>query len=72
MRVVENNPAVMSDGPNKPVGASDRVDSPDTSGGGPQDSTAAFQAVLGSVAFTVLNDALENVEETLADTEENA
>ncbi|RJT30070.1 nodulation protein NopC [Mesorhizobium waimense] len=61
-------------GPTRPGGEIGRADSPTFSGDGSQAAgeSEAFEAALRSVALTIVNDAMADADDALADTEEDA
>ncbi|WP_040592943.1 hypothetical protein [Mesorhizobium metallidurans] len=67
-----NKPVGGKDDDSKPVGGKDPVDSQTISGDEAQALAEAFETVLHSVALTILNDAMADADEALADTEEDA
>ncbi|WP_394890322.1 nodulation protein NopC [Mesorhizobium sp. AaZ16] len=67
-----NKPVGGNDDPNRPVDGNDPVASPTISGDSQEALTELFESTLRSVAFTMVNDAMADADEALADTEEDA
>ncbi|BBD36408.1 MULTISPECIES: hypothetical protein [Phyllobacteriaceae] len=67
-----NKPGSGNNDPNKPVGGKDPVDGQTISGDDQQALAEAFDTVLHSVALTILNDAMADADEAIAETEEDA